>query len=151
MQLATAAVFGVGAIYAVVISFVFINHDSMLKAIQAQGQSLPPEQDLNTIVNVAVGFALGVVVVIAVIQLFVALGSYLGWRWIFWVALVLFALSALSALSNLNTFAHPNTSPIPIWAVAISELFGLASLGLFVWLLVGVVKFGPWAMKKPGS
>jgi len=27
----------------------------------------------------------------------------------------------------------------------------VASLALFVWLLVGLIKFGPWAMKKPGA
>ena len=37
------------------------------------------------------------------------------------------------------------------FAVAVSELLSVASLALFVWLLVGLIKFGPWAMKKPGA
>jgi hypothetical protein len=35
--------------------------------------------------------------------------------------------------------------------VAVSELLSLASLALFVWLPVGLIRFGPWAMKKPGN
>jgi hypothetical protein len=35
--------------------------------------------------------------------------------------------------------------------VLISELFSIASLALFVWMLIGVIRFGPWAMKKPGT
>lgn len=150
MQIATAAVFGLGAIYSVVISFAYINRDSMLRAMQAQGQRFPSGTDVDTIVNAAVVFSLGFLVFISVCELVIALGSYLGWRWMFWIALVLLALSGLSGLTNLSTFARPETSPIPLWAVAISEVFALASLGLFVWLLIGAIKFGPWAMKKPG-
>jgi hypothetical protein len=151
MQMATAAVFALGAIYSVVISFAYVNHDSMLRAMKAQGQSFPSGSDVDTIVNAAVVFSLGFFVFIAVCEQVIALGSYLAWRWMFWVALVLLALSGLGGLTNLSTFARPETSPIPVWAVAISEVFALASLGLFVWLLIGAIRFGPWAMKKPGA
>jgi hypothetical protein len=26
----------------------------------------------------------------------------------------------------------------------------LASLAMFIWMLIGAIKFGPWAMKRPG-
>ena len=74
-----------------------------------------------------------------------------GWGPAFWAALVLFGLGGLGAFGNLGTLARPSTSPIPIAAVAVSELLSVASLALFVWLLVGLIKFGPWAMKKPGA
>jgi hypothetical protein len=54
-------------------------------------------------------------------------------------------------LSNLGTIFRPDTSPIPLPAVLVSELFSIASLALFVWMLIGVIRFGPWAMKKPGT
>jgi hypothetical protein len=89
--------------------------------------------------------------VLGVIDLVAALGSYLGWRWMFWVALVLLAFGAIGAVTNLNTFAHPQSSPVPTWGVAIGELLSIASLALFIWLLIGAIRFGPWAMKKPGA
>lgn len=151
MQLAAAAFFAVEAIYSVIVSLIFINHDSMLRVMRAQGTSIPANTDLNTVISISIAVALASVIVIAVLELVAALGSYLGWRWMFWVALVLFALGGIGALTNLGTFAHPDTSPIPVGAVAISEVFAVASLALFVWLLIGLIRFGPWAMKRPGS
>ena len=151
MQLGAAALFAAEAIYSTVTSLVFINHDSMLRALQAQGTRFPSGTDADTVVNIAIGFAIGAVIFFAVLELVAAIGSYLGWRWMFWAALVLFGLGGLGAFGNLGTLARPSTSPIPIGAVAVSELLSVASLGLFVWLLVGLVKFGPWAMKKPGA
>jgi hypothetical protein len=69
----------------------------------------------------------------------------------FWVVLVLLALGAIGAVTNLNTFAHPASSPVPAWGVAISELLAIVSLALFIWLLIGAIRYGPWAMRKPGA
>ena len=151
MQLGAAALFIVSGLYSVVTTLVFVNHDSMLKALQAQGTQFPSGTDIDTVVNVSIGFAIGIVILIAIVQIVAAVGSYLGWRWIFWAALVLFGLGGLSGLGNLGTFGHPATSPIPVGAVVVSELLSLVSLGMFVWMLVAAVKFGPWAMKKPGT
>ena len=148
MQLAAAALFAAEAVYSVATSLIFINHDSMLKALRAQGTQFPSGTDVDTVVNVAIGFAIGFVILIGILELVAAAGSYLGWRWIFWAALVLFGLGAFG---NLGTLSHPATSPIPVGAVAVSELLSIASLGMFVWMLVGVIKYGPWAMKKPGA
>lgn len=151
MQLAAAGFFVVETLFSVLTSALFINHDSMLRVMQAQGTSIPAGTDINTIINVSIVFAWVVVAVIGVIQLVGALGSFLGWRWMFWVVLVLLGIGAIGAVTNLNTFAHPQSSPVPAWGVAISEVLSIASLALFVWLLIGAIRYGPWAMKKPGA
>ena len=151
MQLAAAGLFGFEAVYSVATSVLFINHDTMLRAMQAQGTQIPRGTDVDAIVNTGIAVAIGFVVFVAILELVAAAGSFLGWRWMFWAALVLFGLGGLGALTNLGTFARPDTSPIPVGAVAVSELLSLASLGLFVWMLAGLIKFGPWAMKKPGA
>jgi hypothetical protein len=69
----------------------------------------------------------------------------------FWVALVLFGLGGLGALTNLPTLFRPDTSPVPLPAILVSELLAILSLAVFVWMLIGVIRFGPWAMKKPGA
>ena len=151
MQLAAAAVFAVEAVWSVIATVVFVNHDSMLRALQAQGTQFPSGTDIDTVVNVAIGLAIAVAIVVAVFQLVAAAGSYLGWRWMFWVALALFGLAGLSALGNISTFAKPSISPFPIAAVTVSTLVEVACLAMFVWLVVGAVRYGPWAMKKPGA
>lgn len=151
MRLASAALFAVQAVYSVVVTFVFVTHDAMLRAIQAQGTQLPSDTDVDAVVDVAIALAIAVAVCWALLQVAAAAGSYLGWRWVFWPAVVLFGLGGLSALGNVGVFLRPAASPMPVWAVSVSELFDVASLGMFVWLLAGLVRFGPWAMKRPGA
>jgi hypothetical protein len=151
MQLAVAGFFVLETAFSILTSALFINHDSMLRVMQSRGTSLPAGTDIETIINVSIVFAWVVVAVIGVIELVTALGSYLRWRWMFWVALVLLAIGAIGAVTNLSTFANPQSSPVPVWGVAISELLSIASLALFIWLLIGAIRYGPWAMKKPGT
>jgi hypothetical protein len=149
MQLAAAGLFAFEAVYSVVTAIAFINHDAMLKAIRAQGTQIPSGTSVDTVVNIAIGTTIAVIVFFAICELVAAAGSYLGWRWVFWAALILFGLGGLGALTNLPTLFKPETSPIPLPAVLVSELASILSLAMFVWMLIGVIKFGPWAMKKP--
>src|ERR1700687_6138334 len=65
MQLAAAALFVVGAVSSLVVSVPFINHDSMLRAIQAQGTTIPSGTGVDTVVNIAIFGTIAVGVVIA--------------------------------------------------------------------------------------
>jgi hypothetical protein len=150
MQLIVAAVFVLSALGSVITTLVFVNHDSMLNAVRAQG-TLPSGTDVDAAVNLAIGVTYGFVILLAVLWLVAAVGSYLGWRWMFWAALVLYGLSAISAFTNLSTLSNPSKSPIPTAGLIVSELFSVIGLGLFVWMLVAAIKYGPWAMKKPGT
>ena len=150
MQLISAALFALSAVISVISTFIYVNHDSMLSAIKAQGTQVPPGTDIDTIVNFSIAVAYGVVIFFAVLELVAAVGSYLGWRWIFWAALVLFGLSGISAFTNLASLANPNRSAVPIAGVVVSEVFALLGLAMFVWMLIAVIRYGPWAMKRPG-
>jgi hypothetical protein len=151
MQLASAGYFVVQVFYSLVTSALFVNHDSMVRVLKAQGTQIPQGMDINTLANYSLFFAIAFVILIAALELVAALGSFLGWRWMFWAALVLLGLDAVGAVSNLTYIQHPETSPIPTWALGVSEVFALVGLGLFVWLLVAAVKFGPWAMNRPSA
>ena len=150
MQLAAAGFFGVEALYTLVSSALFINHDTMLRVLRAQN-NLPAGTDVNQIASISLFFAWAFVILFVIVWLFAGLGSYLGWRWMFWVDLVLFGIGGIGALTNLGNFANPDRSQVPVWGLAISEIFGIASAALFVWLLIGVITRGPWAMKKVGT
>lgn len=152
MQLGATAVFLLEAVSSVVISLLFVNHDSMLRAVQAQGTAIPPGTTVDDLVNISIAIALGVVIFFAVLEIIGAVGSFLGWRWMFWVALVLFGLGGLSnVFGNLPALVKPATSPIPAGGLIVTELIGVFCLAMFVWMLVGLIKYGPWAMKKPGA
>jgi hypothetical protein len=152
MQLAAAGLFAVEAVYSIVVTLLFVNHDSMLKALNAQGTQLQTSgTSIDTVINFAIAGTIAVVVFFAVCQLVAAAGSYFGWRWMFWAAFVLFGLGGLGAFTDIPTLFRPDTSPIPLPGVLISELLAVVSLAIFVWMLIGVIRFGPWAMKKPGT
>jgi hypothetical protein len=150
MQLITAALFAISAISGIVITIAFVNHDSVLRAIHAQAAQIPATTSVDTVVNITIGVTYAVAVFFSLLYLVAALGSYLGWRWMFWAALVLFGLSGITVFTNIGSFANPDRSPIPVAGLFVSELFAVLGLAMFVWMLVAVIKYGPWAMKKPG-
>ncbi len=151
MQLAAAGFFALSAISGVVITFAFVNHDSVLRAVHAQGTRIPAGTDIDTIINVTVAFTYGVAIVFVVLDLVAAVGSFLAWRWMFWAVFVLCGLSTIGGLINLRSFANADQSPVPIVGLVVDELIALLAAALFVWMLVGLVKYGPWAMKRPGT
>jgi len=150
MQLASAGLLALSALSAIVLTIAFLNHDSVLRALQANGTQVPPGTDINTLVNVTIGITWAAVAAFGLLQLVAAVGSYLGWRWMFWGALVLLALSGLSAITNLAALANAGRSTAPFGALLWNEVVALASLAMFIWMLIGAIKFGPWAMKRPG-
>jgi len=150
MQLITTALFAISAISGVVITIAFVNHDSVLRALHAQGTQIPVSTSVDTVVNITIGVTYGVAIFFSLLYLVAALGSFLGWRWMFWAALVLYGLSGITVFTNIGSFANPDRSPIPVAGLIISELFAVLGLAMFVWMLVAVIRFGPWAMKRPG-
>ncbi len=151
MQLITAALFAISAISGVVITIAFVNHDSVLRALHAQGTRIPVTTSIDTVVNITIGITYAVAIFFSLLYLVAALGSYLGWRWMFWAALVLYGLSGITVFTNIGSFANPDRSPIPVAGLIISELFAVLGLAMFVWMLIAAIRYGPWAMKKPGQ
>jgi len=151
MQLAAAGLLALSAIVGVITTLVFYNHDAVVRALHAQGTVIPAGTTEDSVVNITIGFAIAFAIGVAIIELVGAVGSYLGWRWVFWPVLVIFGLTAIGALIGLVSFARVNASPIGVGGLLLSELLDLAGAAVFVWMLVGLVKYGPWAMKRPGT
>src|SRR5712692_794073 len=151
MQLAAAGLFALSAIVGVITTFAFVNHDSVLRAVQAQGTQIPAGTDIDTIINATVAFTYGVAIFFAVLDLVAAVGRFLAWRWMFWAVFVLCGLSTIGGLINLRSLANADKSPVPIGCLVVSELIAILGAALFVWMLVSLIKFGPWAMKRPGT
>src|SRR5216683_3626891 len=151
VQLAAAGVLAVTALVGVITTLVFYNHDAVVSALHAQGTPIPAGTTEDTVVNITIGFAIAFAVVVAILELVAAVGSYLGWRWMFWPVLVICGLTAIGALLGLVSLARTSSSPIGAGGLVVSELLDLAGAAVFVWMLVGLVKYGPWAMKRPGT
>jgi hypothetical protein len=151
MQLAAAGVLAVSAVVGVITTLIFYNHDAVVRALHAQGTTIPAGTTEDALVNITIGFAIALAIGIGVVELVGAVGSYLGWRWVFWPVLVIFGLTAIGALFGLVGLARASSSPIGIGGLILSELLDLLGAAVFVWMLVALFKYGPWAMKRPGT
>jgi hypothetical protein len=85
------------------------------------------------------------------VSIVLAIGSFLGWRWAFWVTLVWLGLNSIGVISNAGSLANASSQPQPPAVIAGSLLLSLVALALFIWMLVSAIRYGPWAMRKPGS
>jgi hypothetical protein len=151
IQLGAAALLALEAIVTVASVVVYYTHDAVKQTLAATGQQVPQGLTEDQFISYTIGGAIGFAVFLAVLELFGALGSLLRWRWIFWYVLVLMGLGTLSALFGLAGLFRTNTSPIPTGVQVFEEIIALGAAGMFIWMLVGVIKYGPWAMKKPGA
>jgi len=101
-------------------------------------------------INFVIATAVGFVAFFGLIELIGAVGSYLRWRWIFWAVLVLMALGGLGAILNLAALARRTATSPPIGVTIFQEILGIGAAAMFVWMLIGAIQYGPWAMKRPG-
>ena len=132
-------------------------NDLMNQAIQRQTSlnpnvSPPPPEFVATMTSMMSGILWVSALVGVAISTVAVIGALKRWTWMFYVVLVLFGLGVLglpvnivtllSGRSNLSGFNMP---PGFIW---LSIGFGLIGTALFVWMLVAVIRYGPWAMAK---
>lgn len=151
MQLITAALLGVEAVLTVAATVIFYTHDAVRKTLEAASTRIPQGMTEDQLIAITIGFAIGFAVFLAVIELLGALGAFLRWRWAFWYVLVLFGFGSLSAITTLLGLFQKNNTPFPLGYEVVSEVLGLAAVATFVWMLIGVIRYGPWAMKRPGT
>jgi hypothetical protein len=149
LQLVAAAYLVLGALYSIITTAVFLNSASIERTLRASGTSLSGEQ-VQQAINFSVVTAWIVVGVLAAVSVLLAIGSFLGWRWAFWVTLVWLGLNSVGILSNLNAIVNAQNQPLPVGVVVGSLILSLIALAVFVWCLTAAIRYGPWAMRKPG-
>ena len=149
LQLVTAAYLVLGVLYSMITTALFLNTATIERTVRASGTGLSGEQ-VQQAVNFSVGIVWVVVAVLAVISLLLAAGSFLGWRWAFWVTLVWLGLNSVGILSNLNAIVHAENQPLPVGVLVGSLILSAIALAIFAWCLTAAIRYGPWAMRKPG-
>ena len=159
MQIAVVAWYVLSGIYA--LSLPFWLSDSMTQAMnqsfqrQVQlnpGATPPPPELINTMTSMMSGVLWVGAIIGAVICAVAVIGALKRWTWIFWAILVLLGLGTLSLPFNLvgalvgTRFS--GSYGMPSWTVWLSVAYGIPGAALFAWMLVALIRYGPWAMTK---
>ncbi|HSS94365.1 MAG TPA: hypothetical protein VLR46_10290 [Candidatus Dormibacteraeota bacterium] len=159
MQYAVAAWYAISGLYALSLPFWMssIMGQVFNQAVQRQTQlnpdvSPPPPDFVNSMttmmsaflwVGALIGFAIAAVAIIGALQ---------RWTWIFYVILVLLGFGAISLPFSLaSAFGGSsalNAYSLPSSVTWVSTLFEIPGAALFVWMLVAVIRYGPWAMSR---
>jgi hypothetical protein len=129
------------------------------QTIQRQEQlnptaSPPPTDFINTMTSFMTG-ALWVAAVFGVaIAVVAVIGALNRWTWIYYVILVFLGLGAISLPVDLisalggSSVSSASGFGLPSWTYWLSLATAIPGTALFIWMLVAIVKRGPWAMRK---
>jgi hypothetical protein len=162
LQYAVITWYAFSAIYAATIPFWMGSAMSQImnQAIQRQeagsGQAMPPgfAETMTSLMTVVFWVSAGFAIAISAVAI---IGAIRRWTWAYYAVLVLLGLGALGLPLNLinavsgGSLNSAEGFSLPAWALWVSIATGLAGTALFVWMLVALVKRGPWAMRRPGS
>jgi hypothetical protein len=165
LQLAVAGWYVLQGLYALTLPFWMTGpmtqamNQSIQQSIQRQQRlnpavSPPPADFVNTITSMMSG-ALWVAAVIGLaIAVVAVVGALNRWTWTYYAVLVLLGFGAISlpldlvnALSG-SAISSASGFTMPAWTYSVGLLTAIPSAALFVWMLVSLVKRGPWAMRK---
>jgi hypothetical protein len=159
MQYAVAAWYAVSGIYALSIPFwmsgtmtQIINKSIQTSSAQNPEVSPPPAEVVSSITTMMTGVLWIAAIVGVIISVVIIIGALNRWTWMFYVVLVLLGLGAAGLPINLvsaivgSTSANPFS--LPTWITWLSVAVGVPGTVLFIWMLVGVIRYGPWAMTR---
>ena len=152
MQRAVGLYLIVGTILAFVVYFAVqtelhrVVHDQLVKSLATQSQKAYTAGEINTLTDQSLLAGLIGSVFFGLIA--VAFGAVTLARratWIFIVDMVLTGFGVLGLIFALISLVSPQKVAL---SAAYSVLQSMASTALFAWMMVGLVKYGPWAEEK---
>jgi len=160
LQIAVVARYVASGLYGLALPFWMQGYTSavMQRSLAQQQQAYPPGQApppgftdmMNSIVTgsiwigTVIGLALAVVAIV---------GAVKRWTWAYYLILVLLGFTLLGTMFNLINLAAggalTSRQPQPPELTRLAAyIFGAIDTVLFVWMLIAVVRRGPWAMKR---
>lgn len=90
----------------------------------------------------------------AAVFVVIIVGTTQRWTWMYYVVLVLLGLTTVLLPLDLvylavgHSFGPYSSIASPSWLYLLNLLTGIPAVGLFVWMLVALVRRGPWAMTR---
>jgi hypothetical protein len=161
LQLAVAGWYVLEGVYALSLPFWMSGPmaSAMNQSIQRQQQLYPtvspPSVDFTNVMTSMVGGILWVSAVFGVaIAILAVIGALNRWTWMFYAVLVLLGFGVISlpidvvdalggsAISSASGFS------LPAWTYWFALVAAIPSAALFAWMLIALIKRGPWAMRK---
>jgi uncharacterized membrane protein len=160
LQYAVAGWYAISALIALTLPFWMggMMAQMMNAAFQQQQQlnpdvAPPPQSFLDAMTSMMTGVVWFAALFAFGLALLVIVGALKRWTWIFYAVLILLGFGAVSEpfnLLNLSTGSFSSTyrytPPTSLYVLGLVSW--VPSTALFVWMLVAVVKRGPWAMRK---
>jgi hypothetical protein len=160
LQVAVAARYVAAGLYGLALPFWMQGYMSavMQRSLQQQQQAYPAGQGpppgftdmLNAMVTGSIWIGAIIGLAIAVVAI---VGAIKRWTWAYYVILVLLGFTLLGTVFNLinlvagGALTARQPQPPDFTRIA-SYVFGAIDTVLFVWMLVALVRRGPWAMKR---
>lgn len=156
LQRAAAALIAVESIWGLVVIVVLLGSLSSVSFLPASSTTnLTPEELDNvrqTVQATIVASTIFGAVLAGALNVTLFVGCLKRWRWVFWYqmivglfgALGLLEVPALAAASAAGTTAA-SFALLPLWAYAVSFVLDAVVVGLSVWMLVAVRRYGTWA------
>ncbi len=161
LQYAVAGWYVLQAVYALAIPFWLSGPmaQAMTESLRRQQQtyptvSPPPAEVISAITSIMSGVLWVAALFGLAISLVMIVGALNRWAWTYYVVLALLGLTVISLPVNLiNAFGGTAISAtsgfsMPSWTYRLGLALAIPAAGLFVWMLVALVKRGPWAMTR---
>jgi hypothetical protein len=161
LQYAVAGFYALQALYSLTLPFWMSGpvSQAMTQSMERQQQlnprGSPPPAEVASMMTSMMSVALWIAAVGALaISVVVIIGALKRWTWMYYVVLVFLGLSTISAPLNLisaATGSSMNAAPgfsLPTWTYAVGAIVAIPTAALFVWMLVALVKRGPWGMTR---
>jgi hypothetical protein len=162
LQYGVAAFYTVSALFSLTLPFWMggIMSQAVNQSIQNQQRLYPdaspmPADLVNTMTSIGTGVAWFAALFSIAICVIVIVGALKRWTWIFYVVLVFLGLGVISVPLDLidalagSSFSGVSGFSMPSWIYWIGVAESIPTTALFVWMLVAVIKRGPWAMARP--
>ena len=158
LRLAVAAWYAFEGVYALTLPFWMsgpltqVMNQSIQHSEQLNPSATPPPADFMNFVTSIMGGVLWVAALFSLALAVVAvIGAFERWTWVYYVVLIFLGLGAISlplaVVDALGGSAITGAS-MPTWTYWVGVLTDIPGTALFVWMLVALVKRGPWAMRK---
>lgn len=159
LQIALATVYGLQGLYAISAPFWLggaldqsMRQVALQQAEQNPGLYPNPNQYADSMSTFGT-VILGVVVLVGVaIVAVVLVGTWRRWTWMYYVVLVLLAFQIVGLPDQVagaaGMFRDQPTVQLPAAAFGIGIVSGLLATALFAWMLVALLRRGPWATSR---
>ena len=161
LQYAVAAWYALSAIYAISLPFWMggLMTQAVNQSIQRQQALNPsasplPDNFASTMGSVMTGVLVVAAVIGVLFCIVFAVGALKRWTWVFYVVLVLLGFTVISLPLNLisaisgSSMAALSGFRMPASTYWVSIVLGIPATALFAWMLIALIKRGPWAMKR---